>query len=132
MNKFCIGTIILILCCSTGGPGFAGGTKNGPTNIKLQTTVNAQRTPRPAFFPHIKHQSLTDCGTCHHSKGPNGKKKAFIQGQEIQKCETCHNDKSGMPEKLANLRQIGHTLCMNCHLENDQELTKCGVCHTQK
>lgn len=132
MNKFLIGTAILVLCCSTGEAGFASGTKNGPADITLQTIVNAQKTPRPAFFPHFKHQELTGCETCHHGKGPDGKQKAFIKGQKIEKCETCHNDKTGMPEKLANLKRVGHTLCMNCHLENNQELIKCGACHTKK
>lgn len=132
MKKFYFGAAILAFCCSTGGTGFAADTASGPAEITLQTAVNAQKTQRPAFFPHARHQGLTECAVCHHGKNSDGKKVAYVKGQKIEKCETCHNDKTGMPEKLANLKRVGHTLCMNCHLENNQELIKCGACHTKK
>ena len=132
MKKFYFGAAILAFCCSVGGPGFAADKAgNGPAEITLQTAVNAQKTPRPAFFPHQTHQKL-GCEKCHHGKGADGKKSAYVKGQKIEKCETCHNDKSGMPDKLANLKRISHKLCMECHLENDKELIKCGTCHTKK
>jgi hypothetical protein len=133
MKKIYFGIAILALCCSTGATGFAADAAgNGPAEITLQTAVNAQKTPRPSFFPHAKHQELTECTTCHHGKGTDGKQVAYAQGQKIEKCETCHNDKSGMPENLANLKRVAHKLCVECHLESLKELIKCGVCHTKK
>lgn len=131
MKKIYIYGAVLVFCCTTGGIGIASGADNGPAEIILQTTVDAQKVPRPAFFPHQTHQKL-GCEKCHHGKGADGKKSAYVKGQKIEKCETCHNDKTGMPEKLANLKRVSHILCMECHLENDKELIKCGVCHTKK
>jgi hypothetical protein len=133
MKKFYFGAAILAFCCAVGGTGFAADTAaNGPAEITLQTAVNAQKTPQPAFFPHARHQGLTECAVCHHSKGADGKKVTYVKGQKIEKCEACHNDKSGMPEKLANLKRAAHKLCVECHLESLPELIKCGVCHTKK
>ncbi|MDD3813515.1 MAG: cytochrome c3 family protein [Desulfocapsaceae bacterium] len=132
MKKFHIGAAILIFCCSVGGTGFAADTETGPAEITLQTTIHAQKVARPAFFPHATHQGLADCKTCHHGQGSDGKLTPYVKGQKIEKCETCHNDKTNMPENLANLRRISHKLCIACHLENDKELIKCGVCHPKK
>ncbi len=88
MKKFYFGVAILALCCSTGGTGFAADTAgNGPAEITLQTAVNAQKTPRPSFFPHARHQGLTECSVCHHSKGADGIKMAYAQGQKIGSVE---------------------------------------------
>ena len=132
MKKIYIYGAVLMFCCTTGGLAMASGADNGPAEITLQTAVNPQKTPRPAFFPHARHQGLTECTACHHGKGADGKKVAYVKGQKIEKCETCHNDKSGMPEKSANLKRVAHKLCVECHLESLPELIKCGVCHTKK
>jgi hypothetical protein len=70
-----------------------------------------------------------ECKTCHHSKGPDGKRIEYAEGQKIEKCETCHNSKAGMPEKVNTFKNAAHALCQDCHKKTKPELAKCTVCH---
>lgn len=126
---------LLALCCVSSVTGLAFADENkiakGPEQVVIQSTMDPEKVAKPAYLPHRTHQWL-ECDGCHHGKGPNGKKVDLSNGIKIEKCETCHNSKAGMPEKVATLKRASHALCMECHLQQDKELAKCGVCHTKK
>lgn len=101
----------------------------GPADITLQVTKDAGAKPKPAVFPHAKHQEKFACAECHHSKGADGKQVAYKDGQKIEKCETCHNKAAGMTNaKVATFKDAAHTNCKGCHTEKKAP-TKCDACH---
>jgi len=127
---------ILAVCCAIASAQLAGATEDkgpekGPEKVVIQAVMDAEKVARPAYLPHQTHQWL-ECEGCHHGKGPGGKMVDYVAGQKIEKCETCHNSKAGMPERIATLKRASHMLCMECHLKQDKDLVKCGVCHTPK
>ncbi len=101
----------------------------GPADLILQATVDAAAKPKPATFPHAKHQEKMACGECHHSKGADGKQVAYVEGQKIEKCESCHNKAAGMDKKIATFKDAAHTNCKGCHQEKKAGPTKCTECH---
>jgi len=130
--KFCTthGTILAFCgACLAVAPVWAEGY--GPEQVVIQSTIDTEKVPRPAYLPHHTHQWL-DCDGCHHSKGTDGRKVNYVSGQKIERCETCHNTKTNMQERLSTLKLVGHKLCMECHLQNDKELARCGVCHQKR
>jgi hypothetical protein len=129
MNNMLKYGVFLLCCCAAGFAGLATAADKGPAEITLQATVDPAKTPKPAQFPHGAHQARLECGTCHHSKGADGKQVAYVEGQKIEKCETCHNSKAGMPEKVSTFKNAAHALCQDCHKKNKPELAKCTVCH---
>jgi hypothetical protein len=127
---------ILAVCCVIASTRLAGaaedkGPEKGPENVVIQAVMDPEKVARPAYLPHQAHQWL-ECDGCHHGKGTGGKMVDYVAGQKIEKCETCHNSKAGMPERIATLKRASHMLCMECHLQQDKDLAKCGVCHTKK
>jgi hypothetical protein len=101
----------------------------GPAELTLKSTIDAASTPKPAMFPHAKHQGKMECKECHHSKDAAGKQVAYVDGQKIEKCETCHN-KAGMTNaKVATFKDAAHTNCKGCHTEKKAGPTKCPDCH---
>ena len=130
MKRILAAGAILAVCCTVGWAPAALAADKGPAEIILQSTIDPAKTPKPATFPHGAHQARLECKTCHHSKGPDGKRIEFVEGQKIEKCETCHNIKAaGMPEKLNTFKGAGHALCQDCHKKTKPELAKCSVCH---
>jgi hypothetical protein len=105
----------------------------GPAEITLQATVDAAAKPKPAVFPHAKHQEKQTCAECHHSKGADGKKVAYVEGQKIEKCETCHNKAAGLDKKIATFKDAAHTNCKECHKEKKVDTKKlgCKLCHSK-
>ena len=129
MKKMLACGAILVFCCTVVSIGGAQAADKGPADITLQSTIDPAKTPKPATFPHGAHQSRLECKTCHHSKGPDGKRLAYVEGQKIEKCESCHNTKAGMPEQVNTFKNAAHALCQDCHKKNKPELAKCTVCH---
>ena len=129
MKRMLIYGTILLCFCLTGAAGVASAADKGPAEITLQATVDPAGTPKAAQFTHSAHQVKLECKTCHHGKGPDGKRIAYVEGQKIEKCETCHNSKAGMPEKVNTFKNAAHALCQDCHKKSNPELAKCGVCH---
>jgi predicted CXXCH cytochrome family protein len=111
--------------------GQIGNNGKGPEQVVIQSTLDTEKVAKPAYLPHRTHQWL-ECEGCHHGKGTGGKMAEYAAGQKIEKCETCHNSKSSMPEMIATLKRASHMLCMDCHLRQDKDLAKCGVCHNKK
>ncbi len=108
---------------------------NGPADMVLQAEKDKAKKPKPAVFPHAKHQEIASCGDCHHS-AKDGKKIDYVEGQEIQKCEDCHYKGSDMPKKLDSFKGAAHVNCKDCHdkaAEENPELaekfSKCMPCH---
>ncbi len=108
---------------------------NGPADMVLQAEKDAAKTPKPAVFPHAKHQELTSCAECHHS-AKDGKRVDYVEGQEIQKCEECHYEGSSMPKKLDSFKDAAHQNCRECHKKAAEEkpelaekFSKCMPCH---
>ena len=132
MKRVLVSGILLAFCCapcSLGEATTAGDTDKGPAEMTLQTTLDPEKPPKPAVFPHGAHQARLGCKTCHHGKTAAGKRLSYVAGQKIEKCETCHNSKAGMPEKWGAFKNAAHVLCQNCHRKNRPELTECKVCH---
>lgn len=107
----------------------------GPADMVLQAEKDKAKKPKPAVFPHAKHQEIAECGECHHS-AKDGKQVPYEEGQEIGKCEDCHYKGSDMPEKLDSYKMAAHKNCRDCHkkvIEEKPELAekwkKCMPCH---
>ena len=108
---------------------------NGPAEMVLQAEKDKAKKPKPAVFPHAKHQEIATCADCHHS-AQDGKKVDYVEGQAIQKCEECHFEGSGMPKELDSFKNAAHVNCKDCHkqaAEEKPELAEkfkgCMPCH---
>ena len=129
MRKTLICGVALAFICSTGMVSMAIAQDKGPEVLVLKTA----KAKKPATFPHAEHQGRLECGTCHHSKGADGKQVAYTEGMKIEKCETCHNKTAGMPKGLDSFKNVAHKKCKGCHKESgNKKLTKCGTCHPKK
>ncbi len=106
-------------------------TDKGPAEMVLQATVDAAKKPKPAEFPHKKHQEELKlaCKECHHGKGADGKQTPYVDGMKIEKCETCHYKAAGMDKKIATFKDAAHTNCKGCHKEMKKGPQKCKECH---
>jgi len=106
--------------------GVSSANDKGPAEIILK----AEKGTKPATFPHADHQAKNPCTECHHSKGADGKKAAYVEGQDIAKCSTCHNADLAN-EKLNSFKKAAHVRCKGCHKAKKAEgaSTKCGTCH---
>lgn len=135
------GAAAVFLLCGLMNTGFAE-EKKGPETITLTATGSAK--PKPAVFPHKKHQETLKCADCHHS-AKDGKQVPYTEGMEIGKCESCHNPevlagKTKGALKLDTLKGAGHGNCLECHKEMvkkdpalmDKKLDKCATCHPAK
>ncbi len=111
---------------------------NGPAEMTLLAEKDAAKTPKPAVFPHQKHQEFAKCGDCHHG-AKDGKQVAYTEGMKIEKCEACHFKGSGMEKKLSSFKDVAHLRCKECHkkaAEENPELAAkfkgCMPCHPKK
>ncbi|MBI5556116.1 MAG: cytochrome c3 family protein [Deltaproteobacteria bacterium] len=125
-----------IIVCATafaflaGFAAFSSAADKGPETLTLQSTVDKSDKPKPATFPHKKHQDAgLACGECHHGKGADGKQAAYTDGMKIEKCESCHNKAAGMPKEAATFKDAAHTNCKGCHQKGGKGPTKCPECH---
>jgi hypothetical protein len=130
MKKSVIFAVVLAIALAfTFGSVYAG--DKGPAEMVLKT--EASKKPKPAFFPHAKHQEANTCADCHHSKDADGKQAAYAEGQKVEKCATCHNaDMANV--KLNSFKKAAHGRCKACHKEqnaagNTKAPTKCTGCH---
>ncbi|MGB3224600.1 MAG: cytochrome c3 family protein [Desulforhopalus sp.] len=113
----------------------------GPAEITMTSSKSAK--PKPAQFPHEKHQNMDEitCADCHHGMD-NGEMVPYKDGQEIKSCEECHNSevlagKTKGKLKLDTLKGAGHGNCLECHKEmakkdpalKEKGITKCSACH---
>lgn len=108
---------------------------NGPADMVLQAEKDKAKKPKPATFPHAKHQEIATCGDCHHG-AENGKQVAYTEGMTIQKCEECHNSGAGLPKGLETFKDAAHKNCKDCHkaaAEKNPALAEvfkgCKPCH---
>jgi len=136
MKKALIYGAAFAFLCATGLTGLATASDDkGPAEITLQSTVDPAEKPKPAQFPHAKHQESFSCADCHHSKAEDGTQSAYTEGMKIEKCETCHNKAAGLDEakKLSTFKDAAHANCKGCHKEKGgdkaKELAKCTNCH---
>lgn len=125
--------IFAAVCLCIAGISIAADT--GPAEMTLKTEKDGAKKPKPAVFPHAKHQEIAQCGECHHG-AQDGKQVAYTDGMEIQKCESCHFKGSGMPEKLETFKDVAHINCKDCHKKAAEEkpelaekFSKCMPCH---
>lgn len=111
---------------------------NGPADMMLQAEKDKAKKPKPAVFPHAKHQEIAKCADCHHG-GKDGKQIAYTDGMEIQKCESCHFKGSGMDKKITTYKGAAHVNCKACHKAAKKEKPElaakfkgCLPCHPKK
>ena len=138
----CATALTFLACVAFTGSAFATADK-GPADITLETTMRTvdkgkkPTKPKPAVFPHAKHQETIDCADCHHSGKP-GALEAYKDGQKIEKCESCHNKAAGMPKKLETFKAVAHKNCKGCHSDiakadpSKKALKSCKACHPKK
>ncbi|MCB2183061.1 MAG: cytochrome c family protein [Desulfobulbaceae bacterium] len=100
----------------------------GPAEMTLQATVDAASKPKPAVFPHKKHQDTIKCAECHHGAA-DGKQVAYTEGMAIAKCESCHNKAAGLDKKISTFKNAAHAKCKGCHKAEKKGPTKCSGCH---
>lgn len=116
----------------------------GPAEITMVGSKSAK--PKPAIFPHAKHQDelKLECAECHHGMA-DGKQVPYTEGMEIQKCESCHTGdalagKTAGKLKLDTIKGAGHGNCLACHKEmakndaalKERKIDKCAACHPKK
>ena len=140
-----------ILVCSVVSMFVLGGVistfanvNKGPADITVGNSKSAK--PKPAVFPHAKHQNELNiaCAECHHGMA-DGKVVAYSDSLEIQKCETCHTGDALAGKKLGKLKLdtikgAGHGNCLACHKEmaksdaalKAKKIDKCAACHPKK
>ena len=137
MKKVIICGMALAFLMTTGSMAMAEVDK-GPKEI---TIVNKDsKKPKPAQFPHAKHQERLKCGECHHGKSADGKQIPYKEGQKIEKCVTCHTGDmlKGKVKGKTALQRAGHGNCLACHKEEAKKdpkkknLKKCSTCHPKK
>jgi len=78
----------------------------------------------PVNFPHQSHAEMSgDCVTCHdHSSA--GKTSA---------CSKCHSIKPSLKkDDVPSLKAAYHLQCVECHRQQDIELSRCTYCHTKR
>jgi len=134
MRRLLICSLAVAFLC-VGGISFAD---NGPAEMMLQAEKDKAKKPKPAVFPHAKHQEIAKCGDCHHS-AKDGKQVAYVDGQEIGKCESCHYKGSGMPKGIETYKAAAHKNCKDCHKKSAEEnpdlaekFKGCMPCHPKK
>jgi DnaJ-class molecular chaperone len=78
----------------------------------------------PVNFPHQSHAEMSgDCVTCHHHS-PAGKTSA---------CSKCHSIKPSLKkDDVPSLKAAYHLQCIDCHRQQDIELSRCAYCHAKK
>ena len=114
----------------------------GPADITIVGSKSAK--PKPAIFPHAKHQEAFKCAECHHGMA-DGKQVPYSETLEIQKCEVCHTGdalagKTKGKLKLDTIKGAGHGNCLDCHkamAKKDpalkaKKIDKCAACHPKK
>jgi hypothetical protein len=113
-------TAVLFGCARLGLSEDAG---KGPEEMILQAVKDKEFTPKPAKFPHARHQAAYSCGECHHTL-KDGKKIPHSEGMAAKKCEECHYTGSAMPNaddedkgiiKLDTFKNAAHAQCRSCH-----------------
>ena len=105
----------------------------GPAEITLNADSKSEK-PKPALFPHAKHQEKITCGECHHYEDAGAQVACTDDTlDKISKCVTCHNAEF-KNEKLRTWKDIGHGNCKACHkkMKEDGAPTKCSACHPKK
>lgn len=132
----CATALTFLACVAFTGSAFA--SDKGPAEMTLESTIDKAKKPKPAVFPHAKHQEKLKCAECHHSKGADGKQAAYTDGMKIEKCESCHNKAAGMPKKLETFKAVAHANCKGCHSDtakadpSKKVLKSCKTCHPKK
>ncbi|MCK5340130.1 MAG: cytochrome c3 family protein, partial [Desulfobulbaceae bacterium] len=105
--------------CLSFGTAYTAEVDIGPDSI----TMKSIQSKKPAKFPHRFHQDFMACMKCHHTKD---------RTMTIEKCYKCHNQDIGN-EKLDTLKEVGHTLCKDCHKAarkaGKNAPGKCSTCH---
>ncbi len=129
---------VLLCVCAIACLGFAGivVADNGPAEMVLQAEVDKAKKPKPAVFPHAKHQEIATCADCHHG-AQDGKQVPYAEGMEIGKCESCHNSGvAGLPKEVATFKDAAHKNCRDCHKKAAEEnpalaevFKGCKPCH---
>ncbi len=130
---------LFVLC---GAVSYSMAVDAGPADITI--THAKSKKPKPAVFPHKKHQDTLECAECHHGMA-DGKKVDYSESLEIQKCETCHNSEvlAGKLKgklKLDTSKGAGHGNCLACHKAmakkdaalKERKIDKCAACHPKK
>ncbi|NLZ18121.1 MAG: cytochrome c3 family protein [Desulfobulbaceae bacterium] len=133
MQLHAIRLIVFLACTSFTSIALAAATDTGPESMILRSTIDPDKKPRTATFPHREHQSRYNCAECHHSMGADGQQIPYVTGQAIAKCESCHNTKvEGMNTEYNTFQKVGHAKCRECHRQTDTKLVKCTVCHKKE
>jgi len=145
MKKIIILGVAVAFFCTTGLVSMTMAEEDkGPADITLVTEGSAK--PKPALFPHAKHQETIKCGDCHHGQDADGKQTAYTEGMKADKCATCHNAEVGAANAeasadkkhvLNSFKNAAHANCKGCHKGNEdkelaKKLAKCTTCHPKK
>lgn len=133
MSRKVLMCVFVAVCFCVAGISIAA--DKGPAEMTLQAEKDKAKKPKPAVFPHAKHQEFAQCADCHHS-AKDGKQVPYEEGQEIGKCEDCHYKGATMPKGLDSFKGAAHKNCKDCHKQAAEEkpelaekFAKCMPCH---
>lgn len=132
IRKSVLLAIMTAFLVSLGMAAISMATDAGPEVLTL-TTADSKK-PKPAVFPHKKHQDMMKCTECHHTKGADGKQAPLAEGAAVEKCATCHT-KDMANKKVNSFKKAAHVNCKGCHkkgLDGKKGPTKCAGCHPKK
>ncbi len=130
MQPSFIRLVLFLACILFASCALAAETNTGPETMVLRSTIDPDKKPRTATFPHREHQARLDCAECHHGQDAGGKLAPYAPGQKIAQCESCHNTKAeGMNQDYNTFQKAAHANCRGCHQQSDAKLAKCSVCH---
>ena len=65
MSRKALVLVFVAACFCIAGISIAA--DKGPAEMTLQAVKDAAKKPKPAVFPHAKHQEIAQCADCHHS-----------------------------------------------------------------
>ena len=126
----CAAAFAFLAGFTVAGPAMA--TDMGPADMTLESTIDKANKPKPAIFPHKKHQDAgIACADCHHGAA-DGKQTPYVEGMKIEKCESCHNKGAGLGPKTSTYKDVAHTNCKGCHKAEAKGPTKCAGCHPKQ
>jgi predicted CXXCH cytochrome family protein len=114
---YCI-TVVLFVVGVVCYAGFSQKTPANPVRIMYQTKAGK------VLFDHKRHASANgygiDCSDCHHNLEDE-------EGSKPVACNTCH--KPDNDDEAPKLSEAFHTLCIDCHKDQDAGPVKCSECH---
>jgi hypothetical protein len=122
-------TVLVVLALPLLTAVVVGAASEPPTEVTIDAAVNKQG---PVAFPHATHMEVVEsCTVCHHTQ--EGMTADNVG--DVTACTECHLDPQDEAPSMGEMslkKNPFHSLCINCHKEQEKGPTKCFDCHAKK